>query len=152
LAKKYKDQKTDQHIPYRDDKSLTGTARYASLHTHNGIEQARRDDMECLGFVLIYFLRGNLPWQGVKVVDKKAKYEMIKSKKTEMSLEDLCEGLPSEFIIFMNRVRQLKFEERPDYDNLRQLFKDLFYRNGFEYDYNYDWMKKQRKDRLKGFS
>ena len=108
--------------------------------------------MECLGFVLIYFLRGNLPWQGVKVVDKKAKYEMIKSKKTEMSLEELCEGIPTEFIIYMNRVRSLGFEERPDYDNLRQLFKDLFYRNGFEYDYNYDWMKKQRKDRLKGFS
>ena len=61
--------------------------------------------MECLGFVLIYFLRGNLPWQGVKVVDKKAKYEMIKTKKTEMTLEDLCEGLPTEFITYMNRVR-----------------------------------------------
>ena len=52
----------------------------------------------------------------------------------------------------MERVRQIKFEERPDYDNLRLLFKDLFYRNGYEYDYNYDWMKKQRKDRLKGFT
>lgn len=107
--------------------------------------------MECLGFVLIYFLRGNLPWQGVKVPDKKAKYEMIKQKKTEMSLEELCEELPTEFITYMKRVRELKFEERPDYDNLRLLFKELFYRNGYEYDYNYDWMKKQRKDRLKGF-
>ena len=108
--------------------------------------------MECLGFVMIYFLRGNLPWQGVKVADKKAKYEMIKNKKTEMSLEELCDELPIEFVTYMDRVRELKFEERPDYDNLRLLFKDLFYRNGYEYDYNYDWMKKQRKDRLKGFT
>ena len=86
LAKRWKDPRSDQHIAYRDDKQLTGTARYASLYTHNGIEQSRRDDMECLGFVLIYFLRGNLPWQGVKVADKKEKYEIIKERKVSMSL------------------------------------------------------------------
>lgn len=91
---------------------------------------------------MIYFLRGDLPWQGVKVADKKAKYEMIKSKKTDMPLEELCYDLPKEFVIYMEKVRALKFEERPDYDDLRLLFKDLFYRNGFEYDYNYDWMIK----------
>ena len=67
-----------------------------------------------------------------------------------MPLEELCYNLPTEFITYMERVRALKFEERPDYDDLRLLFKDLFYRNGFEYDYNYDWMIKQRKDRLRG--
>ena len=77
---------------------------------------------------------------------------MIKKMKTDMSLEKLCEGLPNEFIIFMNRVRELAFEQKPDYENLRTLFKELFYRNGFEYDFSYDWIKKQRRDRLKGFA
>ena len=76
---------------------------------------------------------------------------MIKTKKTEMSLEELCQDIPIEFVKYMKKVRALKFEERPDYDGLRLIFKDLFYRNGFEYDYNYDWMIKQRRDRLRGY-
>lgn len=89
LTKKYRNPKTGQHIPYKDGKSLTGTARYASLNTHIGIEQSRRDDLECLGFVLIYFLKGGLPWQGVKAKTRKEKYEMIKGMKVKVPIEDL---------------------------------------------------------------
>ena len=83
------------------------------------------------------------------MVEKKEKYEMIKSKKTEISLEELCQGIPHQFVEFMEMCRQVNFEERPDYDRMRTLFKELFYSLGFEYDYNFDWILKQRADKLK---
>lgn len=99
LAKRFRDPKTGLHIPYKDGKSLTGTARYASINTHLGIEQARRDDVEAFILVLIYFLRGELPWQGLKAKNVKEKYQKIKEKKINTKLEDLCEGMPSKNFI-----------------------------------------------------
>ena len=79
LAKKYRDVRTRQHIPYREDKNLTGTARYASINAHLGIEQSRRDDMESMGYVLMYFNRSSLPWQGLKAATKRQKYVRLNS-------------------------------------------------------------------------
>ena len=83
-----------QHIPYKEHKALTGTARYCSINTHLGLEQSRRDDLEALGYVLIYFLKGSLPWQGMKAKTKKIKYEQILEKKHSTTTEQLCRGLP----------------------------------------------------------
>merc|ERR1712046_432798 len=139
LAKKYRDPKTHQHIPYRENKNLTGTARYASINTHLGIEQSRRDDLEALGYVLMYFLRGSLPWQGMKAATKKQKYEKISEKKMSTPIEVLCKGFPQEFVTYFQVCRSLRFEDKPDYSYLRKLFRDLFFREGYQYDFVFDW-------------
>ncbi|KAJ4940130.1 hypothetical protein JOQ06_026439 [Pogonophryne albipinna] len=139
LAKKYRDARTHQHIPYRENKNLTGTARYASINTHLGIEQSRRDDLESLGYVLMYFNLGSLPWQGLKAATKRQKYERISEKKMSTPIEVLCKGYPSEFSTYLNMCRSLRFDDKPDYSYLRQLFRNLFHRQGFSYDYVFDW-------------
>merc|ERR1712176_1205145 len=145
LAKKYRDPKTQQHIPYREGKSLTGTARYASVNTHLGIEQSRRDDLEAIGYVLMYFNRGSLPWQGLKAASKKQKYEKISEKKMSTPVEVLCKGFPAEFAMYLNYCRGLRFEEAPDYMYLRQLFRILFRTLNHQYDYTFDWTMLKQK-------
>ncbi|XP_057783514.1 casein kinase 1-like protein 10 isoform X1 [Salvia miltiorrhiza] len=139
LAKKYRDLQTHKHIPYRENKNLTGTARYASVNTHLGVEQSRRDDLESLGYVLMYFLRGSLPWQGLKAGTKKQKYDRISEKKMLTPVEVLCKSYPSEFISYFHYCRSLRFEDKPDYSYLKRLFRDLFIREGYQFDYVFDW-------------
>ncbi|KAJ7969571.1 putative Casein kinase [Quillaja saponaria] len=139
LAKRYRDSTTNRHIPYRENKNLTGTARYASCNTHLGIEQSRRDDLESLGYVLLYFLRGSLPWQGLKAATKKQKYDKICEKKLSTPIEVLCKSHPVEFASYVHYCHSLTFDQRPDYGFLKRLFRDLFAREGYEFDYVYDW-------------
>ncbi|CAN1271101.1 Casein kinase 1-like protein 10 [Linum perenne] len=139
LAKKYRDLQTHKHIPYRENKNLTGTARYASVNTHLGVEQSRRDDLESLGYVLMYFLRGSLPWQGLKAGNKKQKYDKISEKKMLTPIEVLCKSYPSEFTSYFHYCRSLRFDDKPDYAYLKKLFRDLFVREGYQFDYIFDW-------------
>ncbi|KAL0952570.1 hypothetical protein HGRIS_006826 [Hohenbuehelia grisea] len=139
LSKKFRDPKTRLHIPYQENCRLTGTVRFVSINTHLGVHQSRRDDLESLAYVLIYFLRGALPWQGLRAETKKQKYDMIMEKKMSTPTDVLCHGLPDEFGVFLNSVRALRFEKRPDYSSFRRLFRDLFARKGYQYDYIYDW-------------
>ncbi|KAG6817353.1 bifunctional choline kinase/ethanolamine kinase cki1 [Tephrocybe sp. NHM501043] len=140
MAKHYRDPKTKVHIPYRERKSLSGTARYMSINTHLGREQSRRDDLESLGHVFMYFLRGGLPWQGLRAATNKQKYEKIGEKKQTTPIGELCEGFPEEFAIYMNYVRKLGFEESPDYDFLRELFSKVLKTLGETEDGVFDWM------------
>eukprot|EP00914_Ancora_sagittata_P005114 GHVO01010586.1.p1 GENE.GHVO01010586.1~~GHVO01010586.1.p1 ORF type:complete len:455 (-),score=55.12 GHVO01010586.1:299-1663(-) len=139
LAKKYRDPRTHQHVPYKENKNLTGTARYASISAHLGIEQSRRDDLEALGYVLMYFCRGQLPWQGIRANSKQDKYQKILERKMATPVDVLCREFPSPFASYLNYCRSLRFEDRPDYAYLRSLFRDLFDKEGFQDDGIYDW-------------
>ncbi|XP_057478427.1 casein kinase 1-like protein 3 [Actinidia eriantha] len=151
LAKRYRDPITNRHIPYRENKNLTGTARYASCNTHLGIEQSRRDDLQSLGYVLLYFLRGSLPWQGMKGATKKQKYDKICEKKVSTPIEILCKSHPVEFASYFHYCHSLTFDQRPDYGFLKRLFRDLFAREGFDFDYVFDWtvLKYQQTQRTR---
>ena len=122
LAKKYINS-NGQHIPFKLGKSMTGTARYCSIYTHQGMEQSRRDDLESIGYVLMYFLRGDLPWQGIKVKENEKHYERIGNMKQSTSIDELCAGFPIQFINYFNYVKQLEFEDEPNYNLLIELFE-----------------------------
>lgn len=138
LSKKFW-KKEGQHIPFKEGKKLTGTAKFASLFTHLGFEQSRRDDLESLGYIMVYFLKGSLPWQNIKGKDKEEKYQKIKEKKCSLSLEELCEGLPQEILSFLKHSRKLGFEDEPNYEYLRKLLRELIEKEKFLYDFEYDW-------------
>ena len=139
LAKCYMNSQ-GEHIPYKDGKNLTGTARYASIATHKGIEQSRRDDLETIGHVLLYLLKGSLPWQGLPGRSKNEKYNAIKKKKIETPLEELCRGHPQEFKQFMDYCRALKFEQEPNYKTCVGFFETCMGRHNFDAKvFDYTW-------------
>ncbi|KAA6381023.1 MAG: putative Casein kinase I [Streblomastix strix] len=145
LAKRFIDSNTNIHIPFRTGKGLTGTVRYASINAHKGFEQSRRDDLEAVGYMLIYFLLGQLPWQGLKIENKTAKFRAICDLKTNIPLETLCKGCPNEFVQYLQYVRNLQFEQAPDYFFLRRLFQTLFLRSGFKRNREFDWTTEEDK-------
>ena len=140
LSKKYRSSTTKKHYRIIKSKNLTGTARYASINALNGLTQSRRDDLESVGYVLMYFLRGKLPWQGIPLKNKEDRYRKILEKKVETSAEELCLGYPREFTDYVNYTRNLLYEQEPDYYYLKNLFLNVLNREGFRLDC-YDWDK-----------
>ena len=141
LAKKYWSTTHNSHIPYIEGKKLTGTARYASINALGGCEQSRRDDLESIFYILIYFIKGRLPWQGLKADKKENRYKKIYEIKKNIKIKELCSELPEEFESFYNYIRKLEFEQVPDYDYLKLLLKNILEKNNFIIDYYYDWDK-----------
>lgn len=139
LAKEYMED--GKHIP--EDQKVPfalGTQRYMPVHAHQFKAQSRRDDLEAIGFVCIYFLNGALPWQNVDAENKILRNQKIQEMK-KMRISKLCEGHPKAFAEFFQRVRSLLFAQRPDYDGLRALFITLAHKKNIRLDYVYDWEK-----------
>ena len=143
LAKKYRSSKTLVQYPYIKKKKLTGTARYASIHALEEMEQSRRDDLESAGYVLMYFIRGNLPWQGLKIKTKDNRYQKILDKKKATTSEELCANFPIEFKQYIDYTRNLGYSENPDYEKLRKNFINVVKKTlGENFDFIYDWTTK----------
>ena len=138
IAKKYI--KNGEHIPYREEIDVKGNRDYISINTHNGIEISRRDDIESLGYNLIFFMNGKLPWSNESDSDS------ILEKKINTSLDELCIGLPKEFKEFIKYSRELEFEQEPDYNYLNKLLLNVGNKNGINIDkVKYDWEIKNEK-------
>ena len=143
LAKKYRSSKTLIQYPYVKKRKLTGTARYASIHALEEMEQSRRDDLESTGYVLMYFLRGSLPWQGLKIKTKDDRYKKILDKKKETTSIELCKDFPEEFLYFVDYTRNLGYNETPNYEKLKNNFIVLVREKMSEnFDFIYDWTTK----------
>ena len=149
LSKKYKSSRGDhEHIKYSENKKLIGTARYASINALKGCEQGRRDDMESLGYVLMYFLRGNLPWQGLKLYKGDDRYKRIYEVKKNTSAEELCAGYPRQLCEYIRYTRNLTFEQEPNYDYLKQLIYDIMNKYEYNLDFLFDWGINKNKTKL----
>jgi casein kinase 1 len=141
LSKYYIERETKQHIAFRTGrKGLTGTARYTSIGNHLGVEPSRRDDLEGLFYVLLRMARGSLPWQGIKAPTKKERNDSILLKKMHTSPEDLCRGLPDEFLDFYQTCQRLKFNEQPPYADLQHLLEGALEKRDYENDLAFDWV------------
>ena len=144
LAKKYRNSRTLKHNPYIWRKKLTGTARYASIHAMEEMEQSRRDDLEAVSYVIMYFIRGKLPWQGLKIKRNEDKYQKILEKKKEISAEELCFGYPKVFYEFVKYAKGLEYSEEPKYDELKNSFVDWVVNQKKEkFDFVFDWTTKE---------
>lgn len=138
LARRYSD-KNGNHIKEESGRKLTGTARYASLNVHRGYTPSRRDDLESIGYVLLYLLLGKLPWQSIKCNDKDKRYLLIGEKKASVSLWQHFSNVACEFILYLNYCQKLEYDEDPDYNYLRNIFINLYKHHGYPADNVYDW-------------
>ncbi|KAJ3146420.1 casein kinase I [Geranomyces michiganensis] len=147
MVKQYRDPRTQVHIPFREKKSLSGTARYMSVNTHLGREQGRRDDMEALCHVFFYLLNSHLPWQGLKAASNRQKYERIGEVKQAVDIDELGRPNPPEFGQMLRYARGMAFEEQPNYDGMCQLIDQVMTREDIEDDGVFDWMDKLDEQR-----
>ena len=144
MARKYKSSRTGKHLKYSLTGKLFGTFRYLSYNASRGVEQSRRDDLESIGYMLVFLRNGTLPWKGLNLKGRhvKTKYYHSLNLKKSIAPEDLCKNLPQEFAEYVRYCRNLGFEDDPNYNYLRNLFKGLLIKMRENNDSNFTWNKK----------
>ena len=143
LSKRYRSIATGAHNPMMKENKLTGTARYASINALLGFEQSRRDDLEAMSYMLMYFLRDKLPWQGLVVKQKENRYAKILEKKQSFPLSMLCEGFPRQFEELISYTRNLLYEENPNYDYMKNLMLSVLKNIDAQPDLHFDWFTEE---------
>ena len=139
LAKKYREDNNSKHYEIKQGKKLIGTVRFASINAMEGISQSRRDDLESMGYMLIYFLKGRLPWQDFMIKNKEERYSKIKQRKKNIDIKELCCDCPDELAQYITYVKNLKYDEEPNYIYIKNLFHNILHKSGNKFDYFYDW-------------
>ncbi|CAD8132010.1 unnamed protein product [Paramecium pentaurelia] len=147
IAKQFKD-KDDKHIPFKDNKPFLGTSRYASIAAHKGYELSRKDDLESLGYMLIFLLKGSLPWQNVNHKNEEEKVKVVGLMKMRISSQELCQDLPIEFMRFIDLVKKMSYREKPGYKYFQQLFRRVAIQQQVEY--RFDWLDENNKEKKSG--
>ena len=139
LAKKYREDNNSKHHEIKQGKKLIGTVRFASINAMEGISQSRRDDLESMGYMLIYFLKGRLPWQDFMIKNKEERYSKIKQRKKNIDIKELCSDCPDELAQYITYVKNIKYDEEPNYIYIKNLFHNILHKSGNKFDYFYDW-------------
>eukprot|EP01061_Rhynchopus_euleeides_P008791 TRINITY_DN17959_c4_g1_i1.p3 TRINITY_DN17959_c4_g1~~TRINITY_DN17959_c4_g1_i1.p3 ORF type:complete len:315 (+),score=114.02 TRINITY_DN17959_c4_g1_i1:94-945(+) len=140
LSDRFYDGTVRRHKPYREGCTVYGTPYFSSLTSDRGCEQGRRDDVESLGYSLVYLVKGTLPWIGLKGAGPmNTWHRRVAEMKERMPLAELCEGLPSEFSTIISHARGLKFSEKPDYGFIKEIISRRYAKLGFAADNQYDW-------------
>jgi len=128
--------KNGSHIQFDDKRKFCGTARYASRAAHKGHSQSRKDDLEAIGYILVYLYKGSLPWQKIKNKNKEKRYKLIGEMKDKTSIEELCDSMPREFMVYLKYIMNLDFDEKPRYSSLINMFKKLYESRNYSNDIN----------------
>ena len=140
LAKKYKSDRGN-HVKFTLTKHISGTPRFCSINAMRGVEQSRRDDLESLYYLIIFFFKGFLPWQGLKLVSRAERFSAITKMKKYIKLENLCEDLPTEILDFCKYIKNLGFTDNPNYGFMKNLLITILNKNGFNNDKKFSWIK-----------
>ena len=141
LAKKYRSSKGN-HVKFTMTKHITGTPRFCSINAMRGVEQSRRDDLESLSYLILYFLEGTLPWQGLKITSRPQRFKEITRLKKNLKVENLDGNIPQEIVLFHKYTRKLGFTENPKYDYMKRLFHSILNKYGYYNDKKFSWVEK----------